>query len=244
MKYTITLDSFEGPFDLLYHLIEKSELDIYDIPIAEIAEQYIQYISHMEELDLEITSEFLLMAATLLEVKSKMLLPNIKVEGEQMEMEEVDPREELIRRLIEYKKYKNAAEELKMRQEVYGKVFYKPKEEIEISDEDDIKSLEGLELSDLIKAFDNIIQKKSKENNKNKFHEIKREEISIEEAMNMILRKLENRNQIKFEELFQSRVTRSSIVTIFIAILELIKLKKIIIYQNNNFSNIKLRKRT
>ncbi|MBS4539962.1 segregation/condensation protein A [Clostridium sp. D2Q-11] len=243
MKYTISLESFEGPFDLLYHLIEKAEVDIYDIPIARIAEQYIEYLSHMEELDLEITSEFLIMAATLLEIKSRMLLPNTEVEGEQIEMEEADPREELIRRLIEYKRYKNAAEDLKSRQDIHGKVFYKPKEEININDEDDSTNLDGLELSHLIKAFDNLIHKKFKEKNNKKFHEIKREEISIDEAMNLIRNKLISNKEVGFEELFENRLTRSSIVTIFIGILELIKMKEVNIYQDNNFSNIKLSKK-
>ncbi|MBS4536234.1 segregation/condensation protein A [Clostridium sp. D2Q-14] len=241
MKYNITLESFEGPFDLLYHLIEKEEVDIYDISIAKITEQYIDYLSLMEELDLEITSEFLIMAATLLEIKSKMLLPNTKIEGEQIEMEEADPREELIQRLIEYKKYKIAAEKFKKREEVHSKVFYKPREEIEIYNESDTINLEGLELKDLIKAFDNIIKKNINKKSSKEFHKIKREEITIDEAMNLIRNKLNLNKHVFFDELFENRVTRSNIISIFIGILELIKLKEIIIYQDNNFSNIKLR---
>lgn len=242
MNYNITLESFEGPFDLLYHLIEKEEVDIYDISIAMITEQYIDYLSFMEELDLEITSEFLIMAATLLEIKSKMLLPNTKVEGEQIQMEEADPREELIQRLIEYKKYKNAAEKLKKREEIYSRVLYKHKEEIEISNENDVINLEGLELSSLIKAFDNIVEKNINEKNSREFHNIKREEVTIDEAMNLIRNKLFYKSYIDFYKLFENKVTRSSIVSIFIGVLELIKLKEIIIFQDNNFSNIKLRK--
>ena len=124
MEYKIILESFEGPMDLLIHLIDKAEIDIYDIPINEITEQYIKYITKMEELDLEVTSEFLVMAATLLEIKSRMLLPPIKKEtdGDQLEMEEIDPRLELVRRLVEYKKYKHVSKELQSLEETQKKI--------------------------------------------------------------------------------------------------------------------------
>lgn len=242
MKYTITLESFEGPFDLLYHLIEKSEVDIYDISIAEIAEQYMKFLSKMKELDLEVTSEFIVMAATLLEIKSKMLLPKDKSSEQQMEMEGVDPREELIERLINYRKYKNAANDLKSRFDIYGKVFYKPKEEIELNEEKDI-TIDGIELKDLVKAFDKIVKNNKFESNDLKFHEVKREEMSIEEAMKSVELKLEKVDKIKFTQLFEDELTRSSVVAVFISILELLKLKKIIIVQDNNFTDIRIMKK-
>src|SRR5574344_16979 len=114
MDYKIMIDVFEGPMDLLLHLIEKAEIDIYDIPINLIAEQFLDYIRQMEELNLDITSDFLVMAATLLEIKSKMLLPKDKVPEDESFVEEEDPRMELVSRLVEYKKYKDAAEELRL----------------------------------------------------------------------------------------------------------------------------------
>ncbi len=125
MEYKIVLESFEGPMDLLLHLIDEAEIDIYDIPINEITEQYIDYITKMEEMDLEVTSEFLVMASTLLEIKSKMLLPQVdKNDGEQLEMEEADPRLELVKRLVEYKKFKYASRELRNYEEIQKKVFF------------------------------------------------------------------------------------------------------------------------
>lgn len=238
MEYKVILKSFEGPFDLLFHLIEKSEVDIYDIPISEIAEQYIIYIEQMEELDLEVTSEFLVMAATLLEIKSKLLLPVKEEEGEQLELEEADPREELVRRLLEYKKYKEAAKELKNRETLHSKIFLKPKEEIDDCSEDE-NVLEGVELSDIVKAFDKLMKKKSQKNEIN-FHEIQRDEISIEEGMNLIENKISKNEPVNFDDLFEDSLNRSNVVVIFIGILELIKLKKIKIYQNKNFGNIEL----
>ncbi|MTI67811.1 MAG: segregation/condensation protein A [Firmicutes bacterium] len=242
MKYTVVLESFEGPFDLLYHLIEKSEVDIYDIPISDIADQYINYLEKMEELDLDITSEFLVMAATLLEIKSKMLLPKEKNEGEQLEFEETDPREELVRRLIEYKKYKIAAEKLKEKELIHSKVFYKPKEEIEhfYESKDDI--LEGLELSDLVKALDKVIKKNKTSNENFNMKNIEREEITIEQAMNSILGLISENDKIEFDDLFINKVNRSNIVVTFLALLELIKLENITIVQTNNFGNIIIKK--
>ncbi len=128
MEYKIVLESFEGPMDLLLHLIDEAEIDIYDIPINEITEQYIDYITKMEEMDLEVTSEFLVMASTLLEIKSKMLLPQVdKNDGEQLEMEEADPRLELVKRLVEYKKFKYASRELRNYEEIQKKVFLQAK---------------------------------------------------------------------------------------------------------------------
>lgn len=243
MKYSITLDSFEGPFDLLYHLIERSEVDIYDISIAEIAEQYMEFLSKMKELDLEVTSEFILMASTLLEIKSKMLLPKNESSEEQIEMEGVDPREELIERLITYRKYKNAALDLKSRFDKYGKVFYKPKEEINSNEDNDI-TIDQIELKDLVKAFDKVIKNHKLESNELNFHEVKREEMSIEQAMKFVEEKLEILDSVEFNKLFEYRITRSSIVAIFVSILELLKLKKIIIIQDDNFTDINIRKKS
>ena len=162
MDYKIMLDAFEGPMDLLLHLIDKAEIDIYDIPISHIAEQFLDYIRHMEDINLGVTAEFLVMAATLLEIKSKMLLPNKSTSDNiQIEMEEIDPRAELVRRLVEYKKYKNAAEELRLFEILQSKVYYKPKEDL-IDYEDYEIELEGLNMEILLKSISKIIIKRSK----------------------------------------------------------------------------------
>ena len=235
VKYEVILESFEGPLDLLYHLIEKEKVDIYDIPISEITDQYIEHINAMKEFDLEVTSEFLIMASTLIEIKSKMLLP--KVKKEELEDEDcLDPREELVRKLIEYKKYKEASLELKDREDTYKKIYYKAREEIEYYEEE--LDLEGVDLSKLMQLYESILERGLDISQDIEFEEIKRDELTIEESIRDILYVLKLKGEIKFEELFEVDSTKSVIVTTFLAILELIKQKSISIKQTDNFSEI------
>ncbi|MGF7057038.1 segregation and condensation protein A [Brassicibacter mesophilus] len=240
MDYKIVLESFEGPLDLLFHLIEKEKVDIYDIPIAKITDQYISYIKSMQEIDLDITSEFLVMAANLLEIKSKMLLPSKKdIEGEQLEIEDVDPREELVRRLLEYKKFKMAAEELKSKGDIRSKIYFKPKEELDdFVQQDDNFELDGLELKELIKVYNKVIVRCLEYEKKINVTEIQRDEITIEESMANITTIIKDKKTIEFEELFEGIFTRSRIVVTFLSILELIKLKIIKVVQDKNFEEI------
>lgn len=240
MDYKIVLESFEGPLDLLFHLIEKEKVDIYDIPIAKITDQYISYIKSMQEIDLDITSEFLVMAANLLEIKSKMLLPSKKdIEGEQLEIEDVDPREELVRRLLEYKKFKMAAEELKSKGDIRSKIYFKPKEELDdFVQQDDNFELDGLELKELIKVYNKVIVRCLEYEKKINVTEIQRDEITIEESMANITTIIKDKKTIEFEELFEGTFTRSRIVVTFLSILELIKLKIIKVVQDKNFKEI------
>lgn len=235
MKYEVHLESFEGPLDLLYHLIEKEKIDIYDIPISKITDQYINHINTMKELDLEVTSEFLVMASTLIEIKSKMLLPKVKKEKLEDE-EEIDPREELVKKLIEYKKYKEASLELKNREITHKKIYYKAMEEIDYY-EDDI-SFDNVDLNKLITLYEKILAKCIDFEENIDFKEIKRDEITIEESIRDVLYMLRIKKEIKFEELFKSSTTKSRVVTTFLAILELIKQKNILIRQKENFSEI------
>lgn len=235
VKYEVILESFEGPLDLLYHLIEKEKVDIYDIPISEITDQYIEHINAMKEFDLEVTSEFLIMASTLIEIKSKMLLP--KVKKEELEDEDCsDPREELVRKLIEYKKYKEASLELKDREDTYKKIYYKAREEIEYYEEE--LDLEGVDLSKLMQLYESILERGLDISEDIEFEEIKRDELTIEESIRDVLYVLKLKGEIKFEELFEVDSTKSVIVTTFLAILELIKQKSISIKQTDNFSEI------
>lgn len=238
MNYEVILESFEGPLDLLYNLIEKEKVDIYDIPIHKITDQYIDHINSMKELDLEITSEFLIMATTLIEIKSRMLLPKIK--KEQDDLEEEDPRDELVRRLLEYKKYKQVSLELKDRESIYKKIYYKAREEIEYYDDE--LDLEGIDLDSLMNVYQRILENCVDLDGDVDFEEIKRDDITIEESIENIIKILRNNQKMKFENLFNKNTTISIIVTTFLAILELIKQKHIIIEQDHNFSDIFVRR--
>ncbi|PAB61198.1 segregation and condensation protein A [Anaeromicrobium sediminis] len=242
MALNLKLESFEGPLDLLFHLIEKAKVDIYDIPIFNITQQYIEYIDQMKKFDLEITSEFLVMASTLMEIKSKMLLPNKKETQLELDLEE-DPRQELILKLIEYKKFKEAALNLKDRQNLYKKTFYKEQEQIDEYIIRDVYEPLDLELYVLKEAFENILKRKKKEENINiDIQILKREEITIEDKLKYIREKLETSVKMEFEELFSDFYTRTELVVTFLAILELIKLKVIRVEQDKAFEKIHLRK--
>ncbi|AFS78420.1 segregation and condensation protein A [Gottschalkia acidurici 9a] len=237
MKYNIILESFEGPLDLLYHLIEKEKVDIYDIPISKITDQYIAHIETMKELDLDVTSEFLVMAATLLEIKSKMLLPvSKKDEGFQQSMDELDPRVDLVRRLIEYKKYKDASEKLKSREELYSKIYYKAKEEIEYEEED--IAFENIDLDHLIVVYKEILKKCIDYEKEVEYKEIARDKVTIEESIDSILDMVNYRKKVFFEDLFQDKNTKAMVVVTFLALLELIKQKLVSIKQEGNFARI------
>ncbi|NMB27545.1 MAG: segregation/condensation protein A [Tissierellia bacterium] len=244
MEYKIVLESFEGPLDLLLHLIDKAQIDIYDIPINEITGQYIEYITKMEELDLEVTSEFLVMAATLLEIKSKMLLPQLERErdSEQLEMEEVDPRLELVRRLVEYKKYKYASKELQDFEKVQRKIYYKPKEDLSYFVEDD-KELEEVDLRKLVEVLNELLHKNKEAKTSINISEVQKEEYTLDECVKKIKEKLKEEKTINFSDLFDKKSNRKEIIVTFLSILELIRVKHITIYQEDNFSDILIRKK-
>jgi len=239
MGYKIVLDTFEGPMDLLLHLIEKSKVDIYDIPINEITEQYLDYLSKMGEMDLEITSEFLLMAATLLEIKSKLLLPVTKNKDdvEQLEIEQADPRYDLVRSLVEYRKYKYASSKLRDFEEIQSKVYYKPKEDLsDFIDEDD--DLIEMDLNKLITIFKKLMLKGKINDKTLKLNEIERDDYTLEECISIIKNKLKKNKILKFYELFNCDTNRNEIISIFLSLLELVKSKYIAIYQKKNFDEI------
>lgn len=241
MPINIKLQAFEGPLDLLLHLIEKAEVDIYDIPIAEITEQYIEYIHMMQELDLEVASEFLVMAATLLEIKSKMLLP--KPKKAENEADQIDPREELVQKLIEYKKFKEASSLLKDKLSIYEKIFYKAPEPIDdyISD---FTSLTGISADLLTKCLNDVLLKNTENiKSKNSYRGIYRESITIEDKIQHIKILLFSKPVFYFEELFKHRVNKYEIIITFLAILELIKRKNIFVEQDRSFEHIIIKRR-
>lgn len=236
MSYKITLDSFQGPLDLLLHLIEKNRVDIYDIPISKITTQYMEYIEQWKALNLDIASEFLVMAATLLEIKSKVLLPKNQETEKQLMMEEADPRQELVEKLLEYKKYKKISLFFKDREQNEEKVVYKDPEYFPKLDE--FKPKIDIEADMLYKAFKKVLLKRSEISRRKKtFHEIERDVYTIEEKMDELLYTVNNFHSVKFSSLFTTCHSRNEIITIFLAILELIKLKKVTVNQKHLFED-------
>ncbi len=240
----IRLAAFEGPLDLLYHLIEKNEIDIYDIPIAELTEQYLDYLDAAEDRSMEGMSEFLLMAATLLEIKSKLLLPKPKTEAEE---EEIDPREELVRRLLEYKRIKDATETLKEREEEAALVFYKDADAaIEKLRERPAQSLEellqGVTMDDLYLAFRQVLARNETKEDKMRrsFRSVERDLFTVGDRMAYIrdMLILHPRGEIGFHTIFRRNAGKAEKVVTFLALLELIKRKEVRITQERNFGEI------
>ncbi|MFQ3548954.1 MAG: segregation/condensation protein A [Armatimonadota bacterium] len=235
-SYNIVLDLFEGPLDLLLHMIREQKIDIYDIPIASVCEQYLSYLSIMESLDLEIASEWLIMAATLIEIKSKMLLPKDASESLDDEDSNSDPRVELVERLIEYEKFKSAANIFKEKEEERGKIFSRSALDINF----DLKpkyELENITASDLLEALNRMLADVAEE----EITSIKRRKITIRMRMREIWSRLQSASgQLVFEELFEDANDRTQIVITFLALLELLKNRKIKVRQKELFSPIEI----
>jgi segregation and condensation protein A len=223
----IKLPVFEGPFDLLLHLIKENKIDIYDIPISLITSQYLQYIDMMKELKLEIAGEFLVMAATLIHIKSKMLLPP----GEEAPSEEQeDPRQELVQKLIEYQHFKEAALSFRKREEEWMKIFHREP----VSDLDDGEIyLSDVSLFDLLDAFKKVLETAPPE-----VASITKETLTVKDRMSVIVEQLETSEAIRFEDIFQGSVTRIQLIITFVALLELIRLGIARAYQEKEFSTI------
>lgn len=240
MHYNVKIDAFEGPLDLLLHLINRLEIDIYDIPVAKITEQYLLYIHTMKELQLDLASEYLVMAATLLAIKSKMLLPKHEEtidEEFSFELEE-DPRDELVERLIEYRKFKEAANDLKHMETERGLMFTKPPSDLsDFSNEVKIEKSElDVSLYDMLGALQKLLRRKKLQ--RPLATRITRQEIPIEQRMDEIIKELrKNKGRKSFFDLFPIH-EKDHIVVTFLALLELMKRSEIIVEQESNFSEI------
>ena len=237
MAYQVKLEHFEGPLDLLLFLIREHEVDIYDIPISLVTQQYLQYLELLKLLDLEVGSEYLLMAATLLRIKSKMLLPRRPEEDEE---EAVDPREELVQRLLEYRQFKEAAGVLNEHQDRNADVFYHPPVE-ENWDEDlngvetlDTRLAGNLNLWDLLQAFKFTLDRAKDDFDRT----VERETISIEDRMENILDSLRRRKNLFFSSLFQEDLSRSFLIVTFLALLELIRQNRVVFEQTDTLGEI------
>jgi segregation and condensation protein A len=231
LDYTFRLEGFEGPLDLLLHLIQKNELDIFNIPIALITEQYLEYLQLMKVLNLDVAGEYLLMASTLLHIKSKMLLPK----SSEKEEEEEDPREELIRRLLEYQKYKQAGGELEKRPMLDRDVFIRlmPAEPEEVPEEERIE----VNLLELLEAFRQVLERVKTET----VHEVILEHLSVEDKIQEILTLLERENRsLTFHRFFPEQASRRVVIITLLAILELVKMKRIRIFQLAPFETIRV----
>jgi segregation and condensation protein A len=236
MSYKIKLEIFEGPLDLLLYLVKKDHLNIYDIPIAKVTEQYLGYLNLMQLLDLNIAGEFLVMAATLMEIKSRMLLPAQEVEGAQEEQE--DPRAELVKRLLEYEKFKEIAESLRQKEINQREVFKRPKSEIEINKGSIADEPVYFEASifDLINAFSQALKDIPKE----VFYEVIKDEFTIEEKVHQILHLLLATESMRLSELFKQAKNKMEIIVTFLAILELIRMKEVVGRQKGLFEEIEI----
>lgn len=233
MDYKFVINDFEGPLDLLLHLIKTSEMSIYDIKIEKITKQYLDFINSMENMNLSIASEYLVMASELIEIKSRMLLPN-KKDMDEDEYEE-DPRENLINRLIEYKKYKDMIDTFKALEEERQDIF--TKEPINLSEyrTEEVTNDGGLSLDDLLNALNNFL--KRKEDEKPVSTKITKKEISVKDRTVQIRNILSKKKKVSFYDLFEVK-TKEYVVVTFLSILEMAKYGEINIAQEGNFDNI------
>lgn len=232
MEYEIKIDAFEGPLDLLLHLIKESKVDIWDIKIVDITDQYLNYIKSMEKLNLNIASEYLVMASELMEIKSKMLLPRYQEENNE---EEEDPREQLIQKLIEYQKYKDMTKNFKELEEVRHEFYTKAPESLRAYVNEDTIISSDVTLDDLMNAFQKFLKRKQLE--KPLSTTVTKREITVEERRNSIRNILRIKKKVDFFELFE-QITKEYIVVTFLAVLEMAKKQELMIYQENNFEQI------
>ncbi len=231
--YRVKLSDFEGPLDLLLFFIKRDELDIYNIPIATITKDFLEYLQFMQELDLDIAGDFIVMAATLMQIKAHMLLPQPEVEGE----EELDPRAELVRRLLEYKRYKEMSIKFEAMQTRQRKVAYRGNFEhdprtIESDEEENI--IRDVTLFDLIAAFKYVVDKMPHKH----VHEIVKMNVSIDEQMQYLLEAFKEKTERTFFELVGAMVEKIRIVVTFVALLELMKQRQIMIRQTDSYGDI------
>lgn len=236
MSYKIKLQVFEGPLDLLLYLVKKDHLNIYDIPISQVTGQYLAYLELMKLLDLNIAGEFLVMAATLMQIKSKMLLPAEESQGPEEEQE--DPRAELVRRLLEYEKFKEIAETLRQKEAGQQEIFKRPK----LPEKESQASAPGPEvyfeasLFDLISAFSKALENVPKE----MFYEVIKDEFTVEEKVHQVLHLLLVKSSIFISELFSQAKNKLDIIVTFLSILELIRMKEVLALQRGLFQEIEI----
>jgi segregation and condensation protein A len=236
-EYKVKFEVFEGPLDLLLYLIKKQEVDIYEVNLTSLATQFIEYIDTMRLLDLEIAGEFLVMAATLMYIKSRELLPVDLQPEVQEEDEGEDPRWELIRQLVEYKKFKDAAAELQELETVQENIFPRLPGRLEFEPEPLAPTRPEASIFDLVGAVNTILQRFTKRDDARDIFEDK---WTVSEKIQLLMRSLGERPKLKFSELFETAATRFEVVATFLAVLELIRLKQILAVQAEEFGEIEI----
>lgn len=233
MEYKIKLEIFEGPLDLLLYLIKKNDIDITDIPISKVTEQYMQYIEMMKMLDLDVVGDFLVMAAHLMQIKSRMLLP-----PDPNEEDVEDPREELVQRLTEYQRFKQIADDLQIKEEFRRDLFARriDEEERRQLQEDAKEVFFEASIFDLINALSEALRKKPEK----VVHEVKQEVFTVEQKIHDVLHLLLEQEKVILSELFGKASGKDEIIVTFLAVLELIRLREIKIFQTRAFSDIEI----
>lgn len=232
----LLIGDFEGPLDLLLHLIKKSKMEIFDVEISEITKEYLNFINEMNEMNLDIASEYLVMAAELIEIKSRKLLPNSD-EYEYVENEEENPEEELKRRLMEYKKYKESTQEFRSLEEKRFAYFTKAPESLQKYSKEKLENDGSVGINDLLEAFQKLLERQ--EYNKPVNTKIARKELSVKERIVKIRDILKEKKKIEFTSLFDD-FSKPYVVVTFLSVLEMAKNKEITLKQDNNFGNIYL----
>ena len=236
-QYPVRLDNFEGPLDLLVHLIRRHEIDIYDIPIALITEQYLEYLELMQELDLDVAGEFLVMAATLIQIKARMLVPRPEAADE--EEDAGDPRDALVQRLLEHEKYKAAAELLHERQTERSAQWTRPDSRVaDIAGQPIEREIE-VDLFSLLQAFQAVMARARER----RPLELPEELVSIERRIEQLNARLSETEACGFEDLFEGDRSRSELVTTFLALLEMVRLKLVRLFQSGAFAPIRVYRR-
>lgn len=239
-EYKVKFEVFEGPLDLLLYLIKKEEVDIYEVNLTRLATQFIEYIDMMREFDLEIAGEFLVMASTLMYIKSRELLPvdqQAQVEGEE---EGEDPRWELIRQLVEYKKFKDAAAQLHVLEARQENVFPRVPGKLEFAEEQPVAKVE-ISIFDLLNAVNAVLKRFEKLQGSTR--DIFEDKWTVSEKIEYVVRVLSTREHVRFSELFEDATSRSEVVCTFLALLELIRLKQLVCVQAADFGEIEITKR-
>ena len=231
--YKVKLEVFEGPLDLLLYLIKKDEIDIYDIPIEHITKQYLDYLQMFKILDLDVAGEFVVMAANLIYIKSRSLLP-VHQQPPEETAEEADPRWELVRQLIEYKKFKDAAGHLQLREVARENLFSRVPEKPDFQAE---RPIGEVSIFDLINAFQGILKRLNK---KEDLREIFEENFTVSDKIDLIVKMISSGVSLKFTELFANVASRTEVVVTFLAVLELIRLKQLRVTQAEEFGEIEL----
>lgn len=241
-EYKVKLDLFEGPLDLLLYLVLKSEVDIVDISVAEVAKQYLEYLDIMRDLNINIASEYLSMASTLVRLKAQELLPDTEVETFEDE-EGIYNREQLIQKLLEYKTYKEAAGSLrKYEAQQYGSFSRGKHEDVEVTLDDSETDAGSVSVFDLITAFKRVLTK-AQEADEESVRVVTRENIRLDDRLEHVLGYLEDKDEVPFEDLFQDDLRKLILIVTFMAILELVKMRKITFRQEKDFGRLFVKRR-